>query len=183
MNPEPNAAVPNAMLEGSGMRYIVSVVNESKEVTFMTATTRVGSKSSNIGISVLRMNGIPIGRANVSSPTTSAGYYLCFKIPDSFPGFRKPGTRIRINYSDYVIYTHPNNLWVLVQWPHVLSAENEYAYTPSPAKLDARLDATKPAPMPCDAAVTTQNKANYVLFLATYKRADDADQTERDRQT
>jgi hypothetical protein len=62
---------------------IVSVVNESKEVTFMTATTRVGSKSSNIGISVLRMNGIPIGRANVSSPTTSAGYYLCFKIPDS----------------------------------------------------------------------------------------------------
>jgi hypothetical protein len=58
---------------------VVRIVDDRNEVAIITTTTQLGSNRGCLGSSVLRMNGIARGRANVSSPTTPGGCYL---IPD-----------------------------------------------------------------------------------------------------
>jgi hypothetical protein len=115
----------------------VSVVNEGEEVAIITATTRrtrVGSNNECLWTSVLRTNGIPSGRANVSSTTTPGGCYLCFKIPDSV-GLcqRAAAASTAANCIPHgarpqgwgLCRECPNNFQVQVQWPHAFSADNE----------------------------------------------------------
>ena len=55
---------------------VVGVINSSNEVAIITAATQLGSSGGSLGGSVLRTNGIPRGRANVSGSTTPGGGYL-----------------------------------------------------------------------------------------------------------